>query len=250
MRPAITGGPVSKKSHYWKTAGVLLLASFLLIAIDGSNDPAFECDSGDTVAYADVNDGFRDCVDGSDEGTPEADAFENSDGGLMDTFGAIGALSCCGSFVFIILALSAKNQQVIYLQQGFVQPAVQPVIQQQIIHSPVPAPQPQAPMLQPAAPVAQMGSKSSSPQDLERARDFGAAADEYQRLGMYAEAGRVRAMHLEKEQPLVSIGSVGDTILNDSVMVSNEGSTQNGCPSCGKEVSPDFNMCPYCKYNL
>jgi hypothetical protein len=250
MQPMITGGPVSKKSRHWKIAGVLILASILLVAIDTSNDPAFECDSGDTVAYADVNDGFPDCVDGSDEGTPGADLLKSEYGDAMDTFGVIGAMSCCGSFVFIILALSAKNQQVIYLQQGFVQPAVQPVIQQQIIHSPVPAPQPQAPMPHPAAPVAQMGSRISSPQDLERARDFGAAADEYQRLGMYAEAGRVRVMHLENEQPLVSIGSVGDTILNDSVMVSNEGSTQNGCPSCGKEVSPDFNMCPYCKYNL
>ena len=140
-----------------------------------------------------------------------------------------------------------------YVQRGFTPTVSQPVIPQQIVHSSMPVPrpqvvQPQAPQPVVAAPLTQ--PRKSSPQDLERARDFEAAADEYQRLGMYAEAGRVRAMHLEKDQPLVSIGNVGDTILNDSVMVSNEDSTQKKCPSCGKEVDRSFNICPYCKQNL
>ena len=255
MQPAVTGGPANKKSRHWKLSGGLFFVFILMLATDVSNDPSFECGSGDTVTATDVNDGFRDCIDGSDELTEEAVAFQADfdDSGAMDFFGAIGMLSCCGSFVFMILALSARNQQVMYVQRGFTPTVSQPVIPQQIVHSSMPVPrpqvvQPQAPQPVVAAPLTQ--PRKSSPQDLEKARDFEAAADEYQRLGMYAEAGRVRAMHLEKEQPLVSIGNVGDTILNDSVMVSNEDSTQKKCPSCGKEVDRSFNICPYCKQNL
>ena len=39
---------------------------------------------------------------------------------------------------------------------------------------------------------------------------------------MYAEAGRIRKEYLEDKQPLVKIGKLGDTILNDSVMISED----------------------------
>ena len=258
MQPAVTGGPANKKSRLWKTAGVLFLISMVMMIIDISDDPVFYCNEhdyegpqGESVTATDVDDGFEDCSDGSDESLRASNWKETEveSDGLLAT---IGVLSCCGSFVFIILALSARNQQVMYVQRGFTPTVSQPVIPQQIIHGSMPVPrpqvvQPQAPQPVPA-PLTQ--PRKSSPQDLEKARDFEAAADEYQRLGMYAEAGRVRAMHLEKDQPLVSIGNVGDTILNDSVMVSNEDSTQKKCPSCGKEVDRSFNICPYCKQNL
>lgn len=258
MQPAVTGGPANKKSRHWKTAGVLFLITILMAIIDISDDPVFYCgpdyeeQRGESVTATDVDDGFEDCSDGSDESSRASDWKETEveSDGLLST---IGGLSCCGSFIFMVLALSTRNQQVMYLQRGFTPTVSRPVIPQQIIHSSMPVPRPQvvqqqAPQPVVAAPLTQ--PRKSTPQDLERARDFEAAADEYQRLGMYAEAGRVRAMHLEKEQALVSIGSVGDTILNDSVMVSNEGSAQKNCPSCGKEVDPSFNLCPYCKQNL
>jgi hypothetical protein len=250
MQPGMTSPPVNKKSRYWKISGVLFLVFILMMIADISDDPDFECGSGDFVSNTDVNDGFDDCRDGSDEYTPEAIQFEQENADDFGAAGTIGSLSCCGSFIFMILALSARNQQIMFVQRGFPQAVVQPVIQQQIIHRPTPAPQPPAPTPQQMAPAPQTRPKGSSPQDLEKARDFEAAADEYQRLGMYAEAGRVRAMHLEKDQPLVSIGSVGDTILNDSVMVSHDDSAQRNCPSCGKEVAADFNLCPYCQHNL
>ena len=251
MQPAVTGGPANKKSRHWKLSGGLFFVFILMLAADVSNDPSFECGDGEIVSGQYVNDGEKDCKNGNDEDSTLSNRYE--DAADMDFFGAIGMLSCCGSFVFMILALSARNQQVMYVQRGFTPTVSQPVIPQQIVHSSMPVPrpqvvQPQAPQPVVAAPLTQ--PRKSSPQDLERARDFEAAADEYQRLGMYAEAGRVRAMHLEKEQPLVSIGNVGDTILNDSVMVSNEDSTQKKCPSCGKEVDRSFNICPYCKQNL
>jgi len=153
------------------------------------------------------------------------------------------AACCTGVLSMIFLgAASSKGTNPYVIHQ---QPAPQPVVQQivqQVVHRPIPTPQPITPV-----PRQQI---RSSPQDLERARDFDAAADEYQRLGMYAEAGRVRSMYLENDQPLVAIGSVGDTILNDSVMMSPSDSTQLNCPSCGKEVDADFNLCPYCQHNL
>ena len=153
------------------------------------------------------------------------------------------AACCFGVLSLIFLgAASSKGTTPYVIHQP---PATQPVVQQvvqQVVHQPTPAPRPMAP--------APQKHHHSSPQDLERARDFEAAADEYQRLGMYAEAGRVRSMYLENDQPLVAIGSVGDTILNDSVMMSPGDSAELNCPSCGKEVDADFNLCPYCQHDL
>ena len=44
----------------------------------------------------------------------------------------------------------------------------------------------------------------------------------YENAGLYAEAGRIRKEHLENTQPVVQIGKVGDTILHDSVMISED----------------------------
>ncbi len=153
------------------------------------------------------------------------------------------AACCTGvlSLIFLGAASSKGTTPYVIHQQPVAQPVVQQVIHQ-VVQQPTPAPRPMA-----AVPKKH---HHSSPQDLERARDFEAAADEYQRLGMYAEAGRVRSMYLENDQPLVAIGSVGDTILNDSVMMSPDDSAGLNCPSCGKEVDADFNLCPYCQHDL
>ena len=58
--------------------------------------------------------------------------------------------------------------------------------------------------------------------NLELARNWNEAAKAYEKAGMYAEAGRIRKEYLEDKQPLVKIGKLGDTILNDSVMISED----------------------------
>jgi len=246
MQRTIQPGPPNKKSKYWKTSGILFAVFFLMMMIDVANDPTyFECNDGEEIPADYVNDGENDCSDDSDEGTELADDFEirNEDVGLAMT----GSLSCCGSVLFAVLALSARNQKTMMVQQIVPQPRVQTVVQP--IIQPVVQPA-SVPISAQQTPASNQQQTRSRPEDLEKARDFEAAAEEYQRLGMYEEAGRVRAMHLEnKDKPMVSIGTVGNTILNDSVMVGGE-NVQNKCPSCQKEVQPHFNICPFCQYQL
>ena len=253
MQRTIQPGPPSKKSKYWKTSGILFAACIFLIMIDVMDDPGyFECgleEEWDETEYIDpsyVNDGDRDCWDGSDEGTQRANEFE-ADYSDSDALAMMGSLSCCGSMLFAVLALSARNQKTMMVQQIIPQPRVQTVVQPVIQSVAQPA---SIPISAQQAPASTQQPTRSRPEDLEKARDFEAAAEEYQRLGMYEEAGRVRAMHLEnKDKPMVSIGTVGNTILNDSVMVGGE-NVQNKCPSCQKEIQPHFNICPFCQYQL
>ena len=254
MQRTIQPGPPNKKSKYWKTSGILFAAFFLMMMIDVANDPTyFECENnlrgGEDGEFIDpdyVNDGDDDCLDGSDEDTIWANQFEDEHA-TADEFGVIGSLSCCGSVLFAVLALSARNQKTMMVQQIVPQPRVQTVVQP--IIQPVVQPA-SVPISAQQTPASNQQQTRSRPEDLEKARDFEAAAEEYQRLGMYEEAGRVRAMHLEnKDKPMVSIGTVGNTILNDSVMVGGE-NVQNKCPSCQKEVQPHFNICPFCQYQL
>ena len=64
-------------------------------------------------------------------------------------------------------------------------------------------------------------------QNLELARDWEGAAEAYQKAGMYAEAGRVRQMHLENNDPQVKIdiAQLGDKIQDSVVM--KDGQSQN-----------------------
>ena len=246
-------GPPSKKSKYWKTSGILFAACIFLIMIDVMDDPSyFECgveEEGDEPIYIEpdeVNDGYIDCWDGSDERNEYADEFE-ADYSDSDALAMMGSLSCCGSMLFAVLALSARNQKTMMVQQIIPQPRVQTVVQPVIQSVAQPA---SIPISTQQTPASTQQPTRSRPEDLEKARDFEAAAEEYQRLGMYEEAGRVRAMHLEnKDKPMVSIGTVGNTILNDSVMVGGE-NVQNKCPSCQQEIQPQFNICPFCQYRL
>ncbi|MGB1818362.1 MAG: low-density lipoprotein receptor class A repeat-containing protein [Candidatus Poseidoniaceae archaeon] len=246
MQRTIQPGPPSKKSKYWKTSGILFAAFFIMMMIDVANDPTyFECNDGEEIPADYVNDGDEDCWDGSDEDiNARRWVDDNTDDGFL---AAIGSLSCCGSLLFAVLALSARNQKTMMVQQIIPQPRVQTVVQPVIQPVVQPASVPISAQQTPASTQQQTRSR---PEDLEKARDFEAAAEEYQRLGMYEEAGRVRAMHLEnKDKPMVSIGTVGNTILNDSVMVGGE-NVQNKCPSCQQEIQPQFNICPFCQHQL
>ena len=128
---------------------------------------------------------------------------------------ACGWGSCCFSLVFVFSALSTKNDdRVIVIQQ---QPQYIPVAQQPIVQQ-VSPPQQKAP----SAPAKTKGMWVEEAQNLELARNWEGAAEAYEKAGLYAEAGRIRKEHLENTQPVVQIGKVGDTILHDSVMISED----------------------------
>ena len=210
-----------KRNWYWNAGVVLGIIAIIAIIIDinDSGRPPrgeyitsfdgyqwYECANGDTLFDPDEvleNDGVEDCSDGSDERT------SGSDGPEM-----CFALACCGSLIFVISALSTKNDnsRVVVVQQ---QPQYIPVVQQ-VIQQPNTVPK-QPNMF---AKTQQMWIQEA--RNLELARNWEEAAKAYEKAGMYAEAGRIRKEHLEDKQPIVKIGKVGDTILHDSVMISDD----------------------------
>ena len=133
-----------------------------------------------------------------------------------DSDSTCGSLLCCTSLVFAISALTTPNdnKQLVVIQQPaqYVPVPQQPIIQQ------VRAPQQKTP----SAPAKTKGMWVQEAQNLELARNWEGAADAYEKAGLYAEAGRIRKEHLENTQPVVQIGKVGDTILHDSVMISED----------------------------
>ena len=134
---------------------------------------------------------------------------------------ACGWGTCCFSLVFAISALSTKNDgRVVVIQQ---QPRFIPVVQRPV-QPRVVAP-PHAPPIRvtpPATPVKNKAMWIQEARNLELARNWEEAAKAYEKAGMYAEAGRIRKEHLEDKQPIVKIGKVGDTILHDSVVISED----------------------------
>ena len=130
-----------------------------------------------------------------------------------------GVTLCCFSMIFAISALSTPddNKQVVVIQQ---QPQYIPVVQ-----APAQPPVTRAPPRIPTPPATPIKNKAmwmQEAQNLELARNWDEAAKAYEKAGMYAEAGRIRKEYLEDKQPLVNIGKLGDTILNDSVMISED----------------------------
>ena len=162
-------------------------------------------------------------------------------GGILFGLGAMsifssdipGGVGCCFlSVIFLLMADSGHKakkawqaQRIIFVQQPVVQ---QPVVQPMVVHHNYAAPQTQ-PAPRPAAPVVSRthrtpakstGDWAMDARNLEMARDWAGAAEAYQKAGLYAEAGRVRAAHLEKDDStVVNIERVGDTVLHDSVMM-------------------------------
>ena len=147
--------------------------------------------------------------------------------GGAETGAICGSSLCCFSMIFAISALSTPNdnKQVVVIQQ---QPQYVPVMQRPV-QPRVVAP-PHAPPMRvtpPATPVKNKALWIQEARNLELARNWEEAAKAYEKAGMYAEAGRIRKEHLEDKQPIVKIGKVGDTILHDSVMISEDSETKN-----------------------
>ena len=238
-----------KKDLYWNVCivlGIIAIIAFIVDANQGMNeargeyitnsagDSMYECADGDILFDPEEsleNNGNKDCIDGSDE--------RNDNSGFADI---CGGLMCCCSLIFAISALSTKNdtQRVVVVQQ---QPQYVPVVQQ-VIQQPrvVAKPNP------PATPIKNQQMWLAEAKNLELARNWEAAADAYQKAGMYEQAGNIRKEHLEQKQPVVQIGHVGNTVLNDSVMISDN--SQLTCKSCGSNVEPTWKICPHCSNPL
>ena len=169
-------------------------------------------------------------------------SHERSDSGGEIFSGICGWSMCCFSLIFAISALSTKNdtRRVVVVQQ---QPQYIPVVQQVIQQPSLPTrPNP------PAVPIKNKTMWIAEARNLELARNWEGAADAYQKAGMYEEAGRIRQEHLEQNQPVVQIGHVGNTVLNDSVMIAE--STPKTCNSCGNVSEPSWKICPHCSNPL
>ena len=134
---------------------------------------------------------------------------------------ACGWGTCCFSLVFGISAMSTKNDgRVVVIQQ---RPQYIPVARSPV--QPRIAAPPNTPTMRansPATPVKNKAMWVQEARNLELARNWEEAAKAYEKAEMYAEAGRIRKEHLEDKQPIVKIGKVGDTILHDSVMISDD----------------------------
>ena len=238
-----------KKDLYWNTCIALAVLAFIMFMVSEATgideprgeyvenfagDSEYQCANGERMFDPEEvleNNGAEDCIDGSDE--------SNNDPGVA---GICGGIMCLCSLIFAISALSTKNdtQRVVVVQQ---QPQYVPVVQQ-VIQQPRPTTRPNPP----AAPIKNKTMWIAEAKNLELARNWEAAADAYQKAGMYAEAGRIRQEHLEQNQPVVQIGQVGNTVLNDSVMIAE--STQKKCVNCGNVAEPSWKICPHCSSQL
>lgn len=246
--------PPNRSNLFWILSGICFLIFIIALAIDTSNDDQLEgnyieagedykCVNGEIIDSSWVNDGDEDCRDGTDESESSTAAEA-----------MIGSFSCCFSIIFGIIAISVrrKQQKIIIIQQ---QPQFVPVVQQVVQPvqrvAPRPAPQPAQRIAAPQ-PAASAANLAANAKNLERARDFEAAAKMYQKAGMYEDAGRVRQAHLEKEeQAVVQIGQVGNTVLNDSVMI-NDGAPAGPktCWACQSAVEETWAVCPNCEASL
>ena len=237
-----------KKDLYWNVCivlGIIAIIAFIVDANQSMNEARgeyvtvdyyqyYECANGERIFDPDEtleNNGIENCSDGSDERSTDDDVGE-----------ICGGLMCCGSLIFAISALSTKNDTqrvvVVQQQQRYV-PVVQQVIQQ---------PRVVAKSNPPATPIKNQQMWLAEAKNLELARNWEAAADAYQKAGMYEQAGKIRQEHLEQKQPVVQIGHVGNTVLNDSVMISDN--SQLTCKSCGSNVEPTWKICPHCSNPL
>ena len=241
-----------KRKQYWNICITFAIIAFIMlmvgitaeqtstgeyVTIDGYE--YYQCEDDELImlsGYDIENDGYEDCFDGSDEGEDPGDPFTVCYG-----------FFCCFSMIFGISALSTKNDdRVIVIQQ---QPRYTPVIQQPVIQQTVI--QQASPQTAPNAPdmfAKTKGMWAEKARNLELARNWEGAAEAYEKAGMYSEAGKIRQDHLEKSQPMVQIGHVGDTVLNDSVMIS-DGSSKT-CNNCGNNVEVGWNICPSCSTPL
>ena len=241
---ATIGGSGGSRKVWWWISGICFTIFILMISLDISND-------GDT---------YEDCIAKTvnEYERMECDSreFEENTG---DRYATPGMMSCCFSLIAGIIALShGRSKPIVTLQQVPQMYAPQPVVQQviqQVIQQPVQQrPQGQIPLQQspqrPAPPAQSTANLAQQAKDLEMARDFGGAAEMYQKAGLFAEAGRVRQSHLEKDEtPMVQIGQVGNSVVKDSVIMDNA-SQSNICHSCGSSTQVGWKFCPKCNSQI
>ena len=205
-----------------------------------------------TISSEDTSVGRDSDGDGVDDGCDEDpfDPWYDTDQCEYGRDTSIEAGSCCCVLGILSLLIvqsgtkaKKKTPQLIYIPQAQ-QPAPQQVIHHHTTHTyaPQPVQTPVQPIVNPnSAPIQQAiqdikqavtGSSgvkdwNQEAQNLELARDWEGAAEAYQKAGMYAEAGRVRQMHLENNDPQVKIdiAQLGDKIQDSVVM--KDGQSQN-----------------------
>jgi hypothetical protein len=177
-------------------------------------------------------------------------------------------IACVGCIMLIIgiIMISSTgggSRAVIIQQQPAMVPMIPAVIPRQVVqHYPV-APQPAPVQQRKPAPIpvqTNVAVLAENAKNLEKARDFDAAANMYQKAGMFDDAGRVRQAHLEKEEAMVQIGQVGNKVLNDSVMVTDNTAVTasaaattaetNICEMCQNTVEVGWNVCPHCQHRF
>ncbi len=173
---------------------------------------------------------------------------------------SLNGLSCCGILLMMVLIFTGdskyKKQQARYkVQLARVQQQQvlnsQPV-QQQVIHHHHHAPQAQQQQVQRPTQLTPE-FKLNYAMNLEKARNFEKAAEAYFELGMFEESARIRQTYLEKDKgTTVNIGKVGDTHINDSVVMNEPTSPlqPTRCRSCQQSVEPEWTMCPHCTQPL
>ena len=224
--------------NWWWACGICFGIFMTLIMID----------VGATGAY-------EDCIDSAIDYQELMICEDNKldDGNAL---AGIGSMSCCFSLLAGIIALSHGSKKATVVVQQMPQMYTQQVVQQPVQQRQPIRQQPQGQM-----PVQQQQQQRQPTQNnqqnlaqqaknLEMARDFKGAADMYQKAGLFAEAGRVRQSHLEKDdKPMVQIGQVGDSVVKDSVVMGNTNQTMN-CPSCGSTIQADWKFCPSCNLPL
>ena len=217
-----------KRKQYWNYCMAFAIIAIIMLIVGIAEDDVptgehvtidgyeyYQCKNGELIrlsGYEIENDNHEDCSDGSDEGGEPSDRFTICYG-----------FFCCFSIIFGISALSTKNDgRVVVIQQQpqYIPVAQQPIVQQTFVQ-PTKTPQ-QASPKEPDMFAKTKGMWVEEAQNLELARNWEGAAEAYEKAGLYAEAGRIRKEHLENTQPVVQIGKVGDTILHDSVMISED----------------------------
>lgn len=239
-----TGGSSSGK--YWIAAFVLFIISIIIAGVAGTSGPVWDdvenCRMfGDPsiVGYPE----YDSCQD------MEADAASNQE---IDMFYMCGFYStCCGSVIVAIIAFikifSGKSQQVIIQQPAvqYVQPVVQQVVQQPV-RTQQPAMQTQAQFMQ-----QKKMEHLKTARQRELARDYDAAISEYEAAEEFSEAGRIRGMLQSQgkggNSPVqVNIGQVGDSVIQDSVVMNDAPAVSMNCASCSQQLNAEWSHCPYC----
>ena len=232
------GSSGSSPKNWWWASGICFGIFFLFMMID----------IGATETY-------DDCLDDA-QTWEEINGCETKEYDEATAFAGLGSISCCFSIIAGLVAIShgSKKATVVVQQmpQMYTQPVIQQVVQQPIqqqrYQGQMPMQQPQHQQRQPTQGNQQ--NLAQQAKNLEMARDFKGAADMYQKAGLFAEAGRVRQSHLEKDdKPVVQIGQVGNSVVKDSVVMGATNQPTN-CPNCGSSIQADWKFCPSCNSPL